>query len=191
MPAGFLLAGGASSRMGRDKALLPVEGIPLLLHLAKILSPRCSTLSVLAPAGRYESLGLPVLADIHPGCGPLSGVETALHHSTDWALIVACDLAQLTGAWLDTLLAAPRDGWDCIASGTSTNEPNPLCALWHHNALAEVESALQTGNFRARSVLSRVRTQILIPPDPGILANWNRPEDLPLPLDEGKANRGG
>jgi molybdopterin-guanine dinucleotide biosynthesis protein A len=53
-----------------------------------------------------------------------------------------------------------------------------------------VSNFLDEGNFRVRSLLSSLETKILIPPDPQILANWNRPEDLSGLLGEGKANSG-
>ena len=180
--------------MGRDKALLPIGDKPLLVHLAEVLTSISSDFHVLAPYGRYESFGFPVLADNRDNSGPLAGIEVALTHSAhDWNLILACDLARVERDWLVRLCSAALEpnSFDCIASATAPNEANPLCAVWRKSALPAVQDALNRGNFRVRSVLELLQTQILIPPDPGILANWNRPEDLPAHLGEGKANRGG
>ena len=177
----FLLAGGASSRMGRDKALIPVKGIPLLIRLAKVLSTIGSEFHILAPQGRYESFGYPILNDIHANSGPLAGIEVALETSAfDWNLILACDLPFIEADWLLQLAAVALNSSNlqCVASATSPDSPNPLCALWHKSALPKVRSALDSQNFRVRSVVEVLQTQILIPPDPGILANWNRPQDI-------------
>lgn len=183
----FLLAGGASSRMGRDKALIEFEGKPLLVQLATRLQNLAGNVTILAPAGRYESFGLTVLPDRLANCGPLSGIETALRHSRHpWALILACDLAHVTPEWLATLASHARPGLDVITSGD-----NPLCALWNTSALPVVSAALDRGQFRVRSIVAALKSENLIPPDPEILANWNRPEDLPPSLGERKANCGG
>ncbi len=183
----FLLAGGASSRMGRDKALIEIEGNPLLVRLASMLQNLAGEVAILAPSGRYESFGYKVLPDRLANCGPLSGVETALRHTRHcWALILACDLAHVTPDWLVTLASHARPGLDVITSGD-----NPLCALWNVSALPAVSAALDSGQFRVRSVVATLKSENLIPPDPGILANWNRPEDLPPSSGERKANRGG
>jgi molybdopterin-guanine dinucleotide biosynthesis protein A len=183
----FLLAGGASSRMGRDKALIEFEGKPLLVRLATMLRSLAGDVTILAPAGRYESFGYKVLPDRRANCGPLSGIETALRHSGHpWVLILACDLAHVTPEWLATVASHARPGLDVITSGD-----NPLCALWNISALPAVSAALDSGQFRVRSLVASLKSENLIPPDPGILANWNRPEDLPPFFGERKANRGG
>lgn len=174
----FILSGGASRRMGSDKALLLFKGKPLLVHLASVVHTLTPALTVIAPSGRYESLGFSTLPDIRPGCGPLSGIETALTHSpADWSLILACDLPHLTPAWLETLVSSALSSPEqqIIASG---DPPNPLAAVWHKSALPAVHDALNTGNFRVRDLLSTLSSKILIPQDPQILANWNRPEDI-------------
>jgi molybdopterin-guanine dinucleotide biosynthesis protein A len=176
-PAAFLLAGGASRRMGSDKALLPFGGQPLLLHLTGVLRTVAPEVHILAPAGRYESFGLHVLADLRPDCGPLGGIEAALtHSSTEWNFILACDLPYMTTSWLQTLAATAVSHADLqlIASG---DPPNPLAALWHRSALPAVSAALDRGQFRVRDLLAVLTSKIVIPQDPQILANWNRPED--------------
>src|SRR5579862_3839386 len=105
--AGFVLAGGRSRRMGRDKALLPYRGAPLIAHVAgtveKVLDDSGHVAIVGAP-DRYRDLGYRVLADLFPGCGPLGGIVTALSLAeSDWNLIVACDMPNLDPADLRKL----------------------------------------------------------------------------------------
>ncbi len=193
-PAGaFLLAGGASSRMGRDKALIPFKGNPLLVHLAELLRSVSVDFHIVAPPERYESFRYPILPDLRDNCGPMAAIETALAHSPyPWNFIVACDMPLLSSDWLITLrnAALASSGIDCVSSATAPDSPNPLAAIWNRSALPKVRSFLDEGNFRVRGLLSSLETKILIPPDPQILANWNRPEDLSGLLGEGKANSG-
>jgi len=183
----YLLAGGASSRMGRDKALLPVNGQPLLVQIANILASVAENPQLIAPAGRYEDLGFRPLHDLRPGCGPLAGIESALLHSRfEWNLVLACDLPFVTADWLqrlaETALAAPID------TRLVTSGANPLLAVWRKSALPVVQQALDAGQFRLRDLMKPLNALNLIPPDPQILANWNRPEDMPDYPSEGKAN---
>jgi len=118
--------------MGRDKALLPFKSNPLLIHLAKVLVPISSDFHILAPPGRYESFGFAILNDKRNDSGPLAGIEVALETSTfDWNLILACDLPFIEANWLiqlaSTALNSPK--LDCIASATTPDSPNPLCAV--------------------------------------------------------------
>src|SRR5258708_4089918 len=93
---GFLLAGGRSSRMGRDKALLPFGSSTLAAHIATQIRDAAGNVTILAPPERYAHLGLPVLADAIPNCGPLGGLYTALQSTTaDWNVLVACDLPRI------------------------------------------------------------------------------------------------
>src|SRR6516162_9227963 len=101
----FILSGGASSRMGRDKGLLKISGQPLIVRIARLAEPLVSSVVIVGPPERYGTLGLRVIADRAFGDrgensilqGPLAGIATALAAtSTPWNLILACDLPYLT-----------------------------------------------------------------------------------------------
>ena len=71
--AAYVLAGGRSSRMGRDKALLPVDGTTLIDHVASLARAVTNNVTIIAPPGRYRDLAYPVIADMREACGPLGG----------------------------------------------------------------------------------------------------------------------
>src|SRR5271170_8361327 len=101
---GFILAGGESSRMGRDKALLELNGVVLIVRAADLVESVTGACAVVGDSVRLEGLSLRVIADDFPGAGPLGGIATALRTSNaGWNLIVACDLPYLTAAWLKHL----------------------------------------------------------------------------------------
>lgn len=178
LPVGaYLLAGGASRRMGRDKALLLFDNHPLLVQTNKLLASIVPDPQLVAPVGRYEKFGFSPLVDRRLNCGPMAGIETALIHSGfEWNLILACDLPFLTRDWLvhmvETAVAAPLQV-ACVSTGD-----NPLLAVWRKSALPTVQAALDSKHFRLRDLMKPLNAINLIPPDPKILANWNRPEDL-------------
>ena len=72
--AAYILAGGQSSRMGRDKAMLAPGGIPLLLRTAALVAPLAGPPIIVGPPTRYSALGYNVIPDDAPGIGPLGGI---------------------------------------------------------------------------------------------------------------------
>ena len=92
--------------MGRDKALLADGGLPLAARVAGVVAAAAGSCSIVAPAGRYEGLGFPVLADKFPGEGPLGGILTAIANGeNEWSLIAAVDMPFLNAEYLELLLA--------------------------------------------------------------------------------------
>ena len=90
--AGFVLAGGRSSRMGEDKALVEVAGRPLVAHALEVL--RMAGLEPRIAGGRLDlNEFAPVIPDLEPGLGPLGGVVSALEMTRQkWAVFVSIDM---------------------------------------------------------------------------------------------------
>jgi molybdopterin-guanine dinucleotide biosynthesis protein A len=97
--------------MGRDKGLLELGGVPLILHTARLLEPFVSDVTIVGSPRRYSALGLSAIEDDayaqgRDRCGPLAGIATALAATNSrWNLIVACDLPYLSAEWIDWLLS--------------------------------------------------------------------------------------
>jgi molybdenum cofactor guanylyltransferase len=103
--AGFILAGGRSSRMGRDKAMLEIDGVTMMDRAIDLLR-RVGIEPAVVGSFDESSLrvGVPVIPDDWPGAGPLGGIATALRYSqTPWNLVIACDTPYLTTEWLEFL----------------------------------------------------------------------------------------
>ncbi|MGA2718471.1 MAG: molybdenum cofactor guanylyltransferase [Candidatus Acidiferrales bacterium] len=110
--AGFILAGGASSRMGRDKGLLELGGAPLILHTARLLESFVSDVTIVGSPRRYAALGLSAIEDDayaqgrdKSRCGPLAGIATALAATTSRWNLMAAVYRRECGAPLATALA--------------------------------------------------------------------------------------
>ena len=102
---GFVLAGGGSSRMGRDKALLPYRGTTLLAYIASVVRQAAGTATIIGDPDRYSNVGFPVCPDQIPQCGPIGGIYTALSvTASDWNLVVACDMPMLSAPVLRRLI---------------------------------------------------------------------------------------
>jgi len=183
---GAILAGGRSRRMGFDKASLRVDGRGVLARLAETLAGRVEEVWVI---GRAPGGGPPGWVrrrlDRRPDCGPLGGIETALHAAAGGghaaALVVACDMPRLGPEAVDLLLV----GRDRTAAATALRLPGteaaePLAAVYEVAALEPLRRALDEGRLSATAFLARVEAAAVeVPPDmAGQLANVNTPEDL-------------
>jgi molybdopterin-guanine dinucleotide biosynthesis protein A len=163
--AGFILAGGESSRMGMDKGLLEIDGVPLIVRTARLVDGVDRMASAATVVGRpetYQRIGLRATADGWPGCGPLGGIATALRASdTEWNLIVACDLPYLACEWLQFLSRRARQSVADAVVPMSERGAEPLCAMYHSRCEPAIRGALAQGTRKVTEGLVRVRLEYL------------------------------
>ena len=171
--AGYVLVGGRSSRMGRDKARLPYRGGALAEWVARAVKTAADSVTLV---GNPELGGIP---DLYPGEGPLGGILTALHHTpADWNLIVACDMPEVSAAFLRKLLtAAESSGADALLPSGPGGTPEPLCAVYRGRAMAAMEAHFLRGVRKVTSALEGVPTLCLSVPELAPFQNVNTPED--------------
>jgi molybdenum cofactor guanylyltransferase len=156
---GFVLAGGRSTRMGTDKALLQLAGRSLLeIALEKLRAPQLALSHAPRVAGSRPDLAsfAPVIGDIHPGCGPLSGIEAALAASThSFNLFLPVDLPLLPAKLLIWMLHR------AVATDASVTFPRingreqPLCAVYHRRLLGHIGQSIAAGERKVvRAVIA-------------------------------------
>jgi molybdopterin-guanine dinucleotide biosynthesis protein A len=166
----FILAGGRSSRFGSDKALVELEGQPLLMRLRDTLRQQGHAVSIIADRqDRYQQLGLMCLIDSAPNSGPLGGVAAALQYrlalGPGWILVLSCDQVVWRGEWFEQLArqtanSAGRLACDavhfisCEAGGGERIEPLP-CML-HTRLLTAVLARLQHRELSLQKLLASV-----------------------------------
>jgi molybdopterin-guanine dinucleotide biosynthesis protein A len=177
--AGFVLTGGRSSRMGRDKALLPIEGTLLVERTAERVRAAAGSATLVGVPARYAHLGLPVLPDLTEGSGPggpIFGLHTALKTTgADWNLVVACDMPGLTAAFLSELLAAARQlGCACLVPRTDSGL-HPLCAVYHRRVSDAVEFVIKHKILKMHELLKSLGAVPWPVADPLLLENVNTP----------------
>ncbi len=180
--AGFVLTGGNSTRMGRDKALLPYRGATLIQHIAAQVRLAAGSVVLVGPPERYEHLGMPVIGDRLPGLGPLSGIQAALASSeARWNLIVACDMPALDAGFLASLLdAAERSNAPCLLPVSDSGLPEPLCAVYRNDCLETIGRALAAGVRKVTDALAGLPPVLYRTGDPARFQNANTPEDWGL-----------
>ena len=181
---GFVVAGGRSTRMGRDKALLPWGGTTLLDHAIGRMREVCADVRVLSgPDPRYADRGLPVHTDAAAGAGPLAGLATAL--AVAWprpALLLGVDMPFVTPELLRHLAGALA-GWDAAVPALEGG-PEPLCAAYAAACLEPVRAALAAGEHRMTAFWDAVRVRALSAADleglgdpQRLFRNLNAPSD--------------
>jgi molybdopterin-guanine dinucleotide biosynthesis protein A len=165
--------------MGRNKALLPYHGRALAQSVAEAVRAAAGTVSLVGRPQRDGCLGHGVVPDIYPGEGPLGGILTALQHSTaDWNLIVACDMPELSVAFLGQLLdAAEHSDGDALVPAGPSGRLEPLCAVYHRNSRQGLHSAFAGGVRKIARALEEVRTIPWPVSELSCFQNVNTPED--------------
>lgn len=175
----YILTGGRSSRMGRDKALLPFHGQTLVEWIAAQAGQAASQVFLVGAPQRYAHLPIPCLDELHPDQGPLSGIEAALRHAPPgWALILACDMPAVTPALLCGLFSAAQDSSaHIVAAAAPRRPPEPLCAAWHTRALPAVQAALAQRRLKVRDLFSELEVLHYPVHSESLTKNVNAPED--------------
>jgi molybdenum cofactor guanylyltransferase len=146
----FVLAGGRSSRMGQDKALLQLAGQSLLeISLAKLRALPLAAAPRIAGMRSDLASHAPVIADLHPGCGPLSGIEAALAASTrPLNLFLPVDMPLLPAQFLAWMLLRTEITGALMTVPCINGRPQPLCAVYHQDLLRPITASLLAGDYK-------------------------------------------
>jgi len=181
----FVLAGGQSSRMGCDKALLELDGqrlIERMLSIARAVDPDARIVGSREKFSSYAE----VVEDEFPGCGPLAGIHAALHSSrTELNVILAVDMPFVEPKFLRYLAG------QTVASGATVTLPQvhgrwqPLCAAYRRNFAEVAGTSLREGKYKIDPLFRQVEVRAIGEKElceQGFLAqmfqNLNTPEDL-------------
>jgi len=178
---GFVTAGGRSTRMGQDKALLEIGNRAMIEYVIEALQPVTSNIAIIANSNEYKRFGFPVFADINSGVGPLEAIRTALaNSSTPFVVLAGCDMPFVTSELFSHLLniayepEAKNSDSNLLSSETGLQtlnawhrtpdfplavvplneqgKPEPLCAVYSTKALQTVTDLI-SGGIRKVSLL--------------------------------------
>ena len=187
--SGVILAGGLSRRLGRDKAVEPIGGQPLIQRVIQRVEQVCQEIAVVvADQDRAEDLPLGpqhrVVLDRYPGTGSLGGIFSGLDAaSNQWTLVVACDMPFLNLSLFRRMLAL-REDVDAVVP-VIEGRPEPTHALYSKACLPSIEPRLIAGDLKISGFYDQVRVRYLpeeevatLDPDFLSFFNVNTPEDL-------------
>ena len=194
---GFILVGGASRRMGTDKARLTLNGLSFVERIAGEVSQITDSISVVGDATTSPSNNLRSVPDVYPRWGALGGVHAALSAcSAEYALIVACDFPFVTNQ-LFRRMAGLRDDFDAVAPIQNDQIPQPLCALYRIEACLPVAAhMIKSGERKPIALLQSVRTRWVpfhelsdLEGADHFFDNINTPEDYARIVEKGFGSR--
>ena len=186
---GIILAGGLSRRLGRDKAVEPIEGQPLVGRVMDALSGIADELVVVVNTpqrGRELPLrdSAVVAVDIYPNAGSLGGIFTGLSSaSNQWGIVVACDMPFLNLDLLSYLLSF-RESHDAVVP-VLDGRPEPTHAAYSKVCLSAIEARLEADDLKIARFFDDVRVKYVsqrrveeIDPSRRSFFNVNTEEDL-------------
>ncbi len=179
---GLILTGGASSRMGRDKAEIFYAQLPQWRALEELLKPLCTEVfwSCTPTQQAQWGIGDHAIMDVVTGNGPASGLHAAFTKTsheplTAW-LVVGCDYPLLETRDLQSLIHARAPDADAVVFfDKHKNEIEPMIALWEPSAQTQFLAAFVRGEFSPRRILRSCKLKMIHPRDHSILSNRNTP----------------
>ncbi len=164
---GYVLAGGGSTRFGRDKALAEIDGKKMLLRMWELLRGVGGEVRVVVAPGKHEGLGVTTLTDRWPGEGPLGGIITALRATSEtgggqeWNLIVGCDMPFLTREWLNYFVERALASRAEVVVPRSASGLEPLCACWRSSGAERLQRAFDSGTRKVTEAMKQLQIEIV------------------------------
>lgn len=182
--SGVVLAGGASSRLGQNKAFLQLAGRPLIGHVLDRLQEVCQEVLVVAnDTAPYAGLGVRLVRDVFPGVGVLGGLHAGLQSAKyELILAVGCDMPFLNPRVLRAFVGR-AEGYDVVVLREG-DRVEPLHGVYRRSCLEAMEAAIRAGRRRIISFFPEVQVcyigaEQITPLDPELRSffNVNRPAD--------------
>ena len=180
----FVLAGGKSTRMGSDKALLPWGDGSLLSHALNLLAVVTPNVCIVGDAGKFASFGA-VVEDQYRERGPLGGIHAALSSSkTGLNLMLAVDLPLIEPRFLQFTIGLAQATDAVVTVPHTGGVSQPLCAVYRQDFLQPAEESLKAGRNKIDALFVKVKTRIIGEDEftragfsPAMFRNLNTPED--------------
>ena len=184
---GIILAGGKSSRYGKNKALVKMNGTPLIERVLAVMGSVFENLLLITNSPEeYAHLKLPMKQDLIRGLGPIGGIYTGLESiSQEAGFFVACDMPFLNESLMRHILAV-RGQFDAVVPRVDW-KIEALQALYSKNCLPAIRFLIESGEYQVIKFFDMVRTRYVdeaeirvFDPQLRSFANVNRPEELEI-----------
>jgi molybdopterin-guanine dinucleotide biosynthesis protein A len=182
---GVILAGGRSDRMGKNKALMLLDGRRLIDRVVAVLREVFADLLIVTNDPElYADLQLPMVGDVYPDKGALGGIYSAIYHaSTPYCFVVACDMPFLNTAMMRYLISQIAN--NDVVMPDIHGDMEPLHAIYSKTCLQPIRRCLETNRLKIISFFPEVRVCTIMASDiqrfdPNLLAfrNLNTPEEF-------------
>jgi molybdopterin-guanine dinucleotide biosynthesis protein A len=182
---GAILAGGRSSRMGQNKALMSLGGRRLIDRVVSVMREVCTELLLVTNTPEtYADLELPMVGDVFPDKGSLGGIYSAISHAkASHCLVVACDMPFLQAPLLAYMMAQAA-AYDVVIPETY-GEMQPLHAIYSQSCLSPIRQRLEADRLKIVGFLPDVRVRVIttdeiqaFDPEFLVFQNLNTPEEF-------------
>ena len=158
--SGIIVAGGRSSRIGVDKALLKVGGSTMIERIISVLQQVAGHVLISAGNGKYSFTGYSHVEDKFADIGPIGGIYSALKaSSTPINIVVSCDLPFLSVDLLDYLLQNSLENELIIP--VHNNFYEPLCAVYNVSLLPVIEQQINDGDYKLINLITKTDSKLL------------------------------
>ncbi len=188
---GFVLAGGKSTRMGVDKALLEFSGRTLLQNALHLAARVTDEVRIVGDPSKFGMCGS-VVEDVYADRGPLGGIHAALRSSgTDLNVVIGVDLPMLEARFLQYLIQVAKDSGATVTVPQLGRHYEPLCAVYRREFGIPAEEALRCGQNKIDALFAAVSTKVIDDQEltenrfsQRMFRNVNTPEDWKLAQEE-------
>jgi molybdopterin-guanine dinucleotide biosynthesis protein A len=183
--SGVILAGGKSSRYGKNKAFIKINGIPLIEKVITVMGSVFQELIIITNTPhKYSHLRLPVYKDLIEGLGPLGGIFTGLTAiSKDAGFFVACDMPSLNRELLRHMVEC-KDDFDAVVPRIS-GKMEALYALYRNTCLPAIRRLIDSREYQIFRFFSEVSVRYVdegeirqFDPELRSFFNVNTPQEL-------------
>lgn len=175
----YILAGGRSRRLGRNKALVEIAGTTVIERILAAV-PKGHAVKIITDATHlFDFLPVAKMPDRIPGLGPIGGLHAGLSDTdTPYAFFLPCDLPLISTPLIERLMGEPGDA-DVVCYRTPRGV-EPLCALYARRCLSTIEEHIQRGEYSLQRLLEALQVKMLPSVEEEALFNLNTPKDLRL-----------
>jgi molybdopterin-guanine dinucleotide biosynthesis protein A len=181
---GILLAGGKSSRMGKEKGSLKLGNQFLYEYPLQVLEACCENILISSCNPSLPRAPHPLVCDEISGLGPLGGIYSCLKYSsTELNVILSYDMPGINVPLIHYLLTEAK-GYDVVVPALIEHQPEPLCGVYRKSALPVFEACIQQKEYAVHKALRKSRSKVLIIHQhmdfwhPELFININTREDL-------------
>jgi molybdopterin-guanine dinucleotide biosynthesis protein A len=177
---GYILVGGASSRFGKDKALVEFNGITMIERMkALLIAMYMPEIWLVGDPEKYAATGISCIPDRFPGEGPLGGILTALRWTEEQErprmallsrksapipernFILSCDMPFLSKEWMEAFFLRSLESKADVVVPKSSFGLEPLCACWRTAARPLIEEQFKRGVRKVTAVFEHLKTEVL------------------------------
>lgn len=174
---GIVIAGGKSTRMGEDKALMEYEGKRLIDNAISIIEPLCSAI-IVSSNKIIDGIEYLQVKDTFSDIGPIGGLHATLSKSiADNNIIIPCDVPDITSDFYLKMLSEIHDA-DAVIPRHANNEIEPLIGVYSKRCLLEIENQIAKGDFKMVNLLHRLSVYYFDVKGEANFRNINSPSDF-------------